>query len=425
MVSRGHGRIFLLTCLDSNIAMPENEHLPVTATPLPETKPPAGAAGKPTNYDWGMSRFWWLVMLLWLVVSLASVLEIILLRTVSPGMALTEGMGRLIPWLVMSALIIGVSSKFPLDQANWKSSIWIYFAAFILSLAVVAAFAYFGPPPPLFSGQISTGILPWSQHSRSMLFLVLSRCTLQVPTFWGLVAVAQAIHLYERGNLRELREAELQSRLAEARLHALQLQLNPHFLFNTLNSVASLVHDEPATAEKMIEALSELLRLALGATGRQRVTLREELHFLDHYLLIEHIRFGNRLRVEIAINEAVLDDLVPALILQPLVENAVKHGVETQLAPGVVRIAAQAAGAGNFLRLEVSNNGPAFPSAAGRIEERVGLGNTRARLREMFGAEASLELHTVPAGGFIARILVPRRNDGLRPGARPEFSAAL
>jgi two-component system LytT family sensor kinase len=335
---------------------------------------------------------------------------------------LLESLARLVPWLVMTVVIILVSSKCTLDRAHWKRSIWIYLAAFALSLAVVGAFAYFGPPPPLFSGQISAGILPWSQHSRSMAFLVLSRVTLQIPTFWGLVAVAQAIRFYERENLRGLREAELHSRLAEARLHALQLQLNPHFLFNTLNSVASLVHDSPATAEKMIEALSELLRLALNTSDRQRVTLREELHFLDHYLLIEHIRFGSRLRVETLISEAVLDDVVPALILQPLVENAIKHGVETQLAPGIIQITAQAAGAGNFLRLEVSNNGSAFPSAAGKIEERIGLSNTRARLREMFGAEASLELHPVATGGCIARILMPRRISGPR-GSRLEFAS--
>jgi sensor histidine kinase YesM len=202
----------------------------------------------------------------------------------------------------------------------------------------------------------------------------------------------------------------------------LQLQLNPHFLFNTLNSIASLVQDNPATAEQMIEALGDLLRVATS-TQRQRVAMREELHFLDQYLLIERIRFGDRLRIETEVNETVLNDPVPVLILQPLVENAIKHGVEKQLGPSFIRIAVQPAGGGYFLRLEVSNSGAASPAHGGKIEERIGLSNTRARLQAMFGSQASLELHPQPQGGFVARMLIPRPNAGA-PAARPEPEAA-
>ena len=373
---------------------------------------------------WGVSTFWWLVIFFWLIVSLASALEIALLHTVSTSQALLETFIRLVPWIFMTVVIVWISSVWTLDRTHWKRSIWIYLLACAFSLGVVAALAYFGPPPPLFAGQNAASYARLTGDSRSMMFLVLWRTTYQLPTFWGLVAVAHAIRFYEREKVRELREAELQARLIQARLQALQLQLNPHFLFNTLNSIASLVHENPTTAEKMIEALSDLLRLTLNSTDRQRVTVREELHFLEQYLLIERIRFGERLRVETQIDEAVLDDLVPALILQPLVENAVKHGVEAQIAPGLVRIAAQPDG--SWLRLEVSDNGPVFKNAAvGKIEERVGLTNTRARLQEMFGSQATLELQPGKAGGFTTRILVPRQAAQSRSTPRAEFQGAL
>jgi sensor histidine kinase YesM len=237
--------------------------------------------------------------------------------------------------------------------------------------------------------------------------MVLTRLTYQVPTFWGLVAVAHAVRFYEREDSRILHEAELRTQLIQARLQALQLQLNPHFLFNTLNSIAALVPDNPATAEQMIEALGELLRVAT-TTSRQQVTVREELHFLEQYLLIERIRFGDRLRIETEINETVMDELVPVLILQPLVENAVKHGVEAQVGGSVIHLAVQPAGAGYFLRLEVSNSGPVLDFPGGKIKERIGLSNTRARLQTMFGPQASLELHPRPDGGCLARVLIPR-----------------
>jgi sensor histidine kinase YesM len=268
-----------------------------------------------------------------------------------------------------------------------------------LSLGVIALLAYCGPPPWIATPE---------GGSRSMGFAVLLRLTYQLPAFWGLVAVAHAVRLYERNHLRQLRETELQARLMQTRLRALQLQLNPHFLFNTLNSIASLVHENPATAERMIEALSNLLRLALTNTGRQQVTVREELHLLDQYLLIARLRFGERLQVRMQINETVLEDEVPVLILQPLVENAVKHGVENQLGPSQVHIIAQPAGSGDFLRMEVTNDGPVYDSNVRKIEERVGLTNTRARLREMFGAQASLELQPRTTGGFVVQILIPR-----------------
>ena len=382
---------------------------------------PGGIRPTSARPIWGLSRFWWAVLTFWIVVSLAAGLETVLLQTVSLREAFLSILSRLMPWLFMTALIIPISSKYTLDRANWRRAIWIYLAAFAASLGVVALCTYYGPPP-LIGGRQPSPFARFAIDQRSLAFMILSRLTYQVPTFWGLVAVAHAVRFYEREDARVLHEAELRTQLIQARLQALQLQLNPHFLFNTLNSIASLVQDNPATAEQMIEALGELLRGAT-TTHRPQVTVREELHFLDQYLLIERIRFGDRLRIETEINEALLDELVPLLILQPLAENAVKHGVETQVGPSFIRVSIQAAGAGHFLRLEVSNSGPVLNAPGGIIKERIGLSNTRARLQTMFGPQASLELHPRPEGGCVARVLIPR--PAAAPRARqPQLEAA-
>jgi sensor histidine kinase YesM len=276
-----------------------------------------------------------------------------------------------------------------------------------LSLGIIGVFAYFGPPAPLLSRHDPAELSRAAREPRETAFVVLRRITYQLPVFWGLVGVAHALRFYERARSRERREAELESRLAQARLQALRMQLNPHFLFNTLNSIASLVHDQPR-AEGMIEALSDLLRLALGTSESQEVTLREELRFLDRYLLIEQTRFGERLRIETRIDVSALEAFVPILILQPLVENAVKHGIETQIAPGIIRIEAERAG--EALRLAVSDNGRGLAAAAdGNVKEGVGLSNTRSRLQELYGQGGSLELVPGKTGGLSAEIWVPWR----------------
>jgi two-component system LytT family sensor kinase len=379
-----------------------------------------GSRPKPERRIWGLSRFWWAVLTFWLVVALAAGLETVLLQTISAKDALLLVFTRLGPWLFMTGLIIRISSNYLLDRAGWRRSIWVYLAAFVVSLGVVAVFTYFGPSLQ-FPGQQPITVGKFTGDPRSMTIRILMRMTYQVPTFWGLVAVAHAVRFYERADARKLREAELWAQLVQARLQALQLQLNPHFLFNTLNSIASLVHDNPATAEQMIEALADLLRVAT-TTHRQQVTVREELHFLDQYLLIERIRFGQRLQIETQIDEAMLNDMVPVLILQPLAENAVKHGIETQVGPCVLEISVQSAGDGHFLRLEVSNSGPVSNSFDRKIEERVGLSNTRARLQTMFGPQSSLEVYPRKQGGFVARMLIPRPAAALH-AASPKLEA--
>jgi two-component system LytT family sensor kinase len=219
--------------------------------------------------------------------------------------------------------------------------------------------------------------------------------------------VAHAVRFYERAKTREAREMELVSRLTEARLQALRMQLNPHFLFNTLNSIASLVQEEPGAAEEMIEALSDLLRLTLRASDRQEITVREEFQFLDRYLHIEQTRFGDRLQVEKDVDAGLLDAVVPILILQPLVENAIRHGIERQIAPGVVRISVERAG--DKLRLAVVDDGYGAKLGEGRLVEGVGLRNTRARVKELYGPEGEFDVRPGKDRGFAVEIRIPLR----------------
>ena len=340
--------------------------------------------------------------------ALASALEMSLLQSADIGRALMAALVRLVPWIFLTPLIVWASSAYTLERSTWKRSLWVHLAVCALSFGIVGVFAYFSPPAHSVGPAGSRRVAPAEPGAARAAFVVLRRITYQIPIFWGLVGVAHALRFYERTKARERREAELEARLAKARLQALRMQLNPHFLFNTLNSIASLVHEQPQ-AEEMIEALSDLLRLTLNASDRQEVTLREELHFLERYLLIEQIRFGDRLRVEKQIDVSALDALVPILILQPLVENAVKHGIR------IPNRAGRHPGHGGARRqepcvLQVKDNGRGLAaSAKGLLKEGVGLSNTRSRLKELYGGRASLQLKPGKAGGFSAEIQLPWR----------------
>ena len=374
---------------------------------LPTQPSLPGPGPEPKPHRWRFSSFWWLVTAFWLFIALASALEMALLQSANIGQALLAALVRLAPWTFLTPLIVWTCSAYTLERSTWKRSLWVHLAVCALSFAIVGAFAYLSPPAPSLTRADRGESRRLNREPRDAAYVVLRRITYQMPIFWGLVGVAHALRFYERTKARERREAELEARLAQARLQALRMQLNPHFLFNTLNSIASLVHEQPQ-AEEMIEALSDLLRLTLNASDRQEVTLREEFHFLERYLLIEQIRFGERLRVEKQIDVAALDALVPILILQPLVENAIKHGIESQIAPGVIQVTAERAG--KSLLLRVRDDGRGLASAPkGLLKEGVGLSNTRSRLKELYGGRASFEFKPGKAGGFSAEIRMPWR----------------
>jgi LytS/YehU family sensor histidine kinase len=217
--------------------------------------------------------------------------------------------------------------------------------------------------------------------------------------------MVQALTFYRRSEERERQALGLEARLADAKLEALRMQLHPHFLFNTLNAISTLVHKDPNAADEMIGNLSELLRATLD-TAEQEIALRQELAFLDRYLEIQQVRFGERLRIEREVDAAALDAHVPTLILQPLAENAIRHGIEPDPAPGVVSIRARRNG--DRLILTVANNGAAAKMPA-KSESGIGLTNTQARLQQLYGANCRLTFNSGAEGGFRVEIEIPFR----------------
>lgn len=226
---------------------------------------------------------------------------------------------------------------------------------------------------------------------------------LDLFAYVALLGLAHAGVYHRRYREREQHAAQLASSLNEARLRALQAQLQPHFLFNTLNGIATLLHRDPAAAEEMLTSLSELLRVALSGSSRQEIPLREELDFLRRYLDIQQMRFGDRLQSTEQISADCLSCLVPTLILQPLVENAIRHGIEPTGEPGKVRVGAHRSGEGLYLVVE--DNGAGFghgltsPSQTG-----LGLSNVRERLATLYGHAGKLSFE-VPAGGGVRVVL--------------------
>lgn len=232
--------------------------------------------------------------------------------------------------------------------------------------------------------------------------------------YWVIVAVRHAFDYNHRLHERELRNSELETRLARAKLQALQMQLNPHFLFNTLHTVSALMHQDVERADKMIAKLSDLLRQALDKSETHLVPLREEIGFLNNYLEIEQTRFGERLQVRIDIPETLMEAMVPNLVLQPLVENAIRHGIEPHARQGLVTLTAATREDGR-LELAVTDNGGGLSNRKSS-RQGIGVANTRARLAQLYGANQEFALDNAPGGGVSAKIILPLDPGGKKTG---------
>lgn len=225
--------------------------------------------------------------------------------------------------------------------------------------------------------------------------------------YWIVVLGHLGWQYYQRYRERERQAAALATELAQARLQALRMQINPHFLFNTLHTISCLVHSKPETADRMIARLSELLRATLDHGETHEVPLREEIDFLKRYLEIEQMRFADRLTVVFNVDAKAEGLMVPHLILQPLVENALRHGIEPREEPGRVEIEARLLDSGK-LQLCVRNDGAGLVNGEGRASrEGIGLRNVRSRLTHRYGAAQSFEIGNMAHGGVEARLVIP------------------
>ncbi|HEV8630129.1 MAG TPA: histidine kinase [Thermoanaerobaculia bacterium] len=221
------------------------------------------------------------------------------------------------------------------------------------------------------------------------------------------VAALHVLARLRQAREQALRAARLESSLARASLRSLRLQLQPHFLFNALHTVSATMYEDAAAADEMLDALAELLRASLRTVQTDEVPLDEELATLDRYLQLMRARFGDRLQVEVAVDPAVRGALVPSLLLQPLVENAVRHGGAELSGCGRVRV--RAWGEEDELRVEVADDGPGCPAGRDPLATGLGLGATAERLQLLYGDRQHLQAGNVAAGGFLVSVRLPRR----------------
>jgi two-component system, LytTR family, sensor kinase len=221
--------------------------------------------------------------------------------------------------------------------------------------------------------------------------------------YWTTLVVAHAVYYYRGLRQKEAQTARLTAQLAQAQLQALKMQIHPHFLFNTLNSIAALLHKDVEAADRMIARLGDFLRLTLKSSDTQTVDFEQELDFLKCYLDIEHIRFQDRLTVEFDIDPHALTAMVPNLILQPIVENAVRHGVARQTYPGHVTIRARRNG--ERLIVKVEDNGPGLKAKSNGAG--IGISNTRARLEQFYGSDFSFQIANSSERGASVTLDIP------------------
>ena len=238
--------------------------------------------------------------------------------------------------------------------------------------------------------------------AQQLVTLAIRSAGINLAVYAGFVLAWHAAIYYRESRDRQLKALELESLLHQAQLQALRSQLNPHFLFNALHSIAELVHENPALAEKLIVRLGELLRQVLQSSTLQEVPLADELDFIRGYIDIEQMRLGDRLRVEWDVPPELLAARVPSLILQPLVENAIQHGIAPTSRPGVLTIRARRED--QSLLLEIRDTGPGLAQAIDR-REGIGLSNTSARLQRLYGDRQKLEL--IGDDGLVVIVRIP------------------
>lgn len=292
-------------------------------------------------------------------------------------------------WFVPAAFTLPIfylARRFRLDSQRWARALAVHissallFSVLHLGCMVVVRLALWPS-----AGKLPT--VSWATFAQRQYLMQLDWLLM---TYSAIIGLCYALDYRRESQARAIKAANLETRLVEARLKTLQAELHPHFLFNTLHAISTLVHTNPEAADRMISRLSDLLRLTFDVAGASAVSLQEELEFLQKYLEIEQIRFQDRLSVLYDVDAETLDAEVPRLILQPLVENAIKHGVSPRSGRGLIQISSRIRDAA--LWIEVRDNGVGLSGhALSRLNAGVGLSNTRARLECLYGTAHRLE----------------------------------
>ena len=312
---------------------------------------------------------------------------------------------NLVYWYIpalLAPIIMAFALRHPFDRHRWPRQLPLHVTA-ALSYSIVHTAVMMGVRLLLLMGQELPSDFPgWRNY---VLLSYLTQLDWLLMTYLFIIGVAYALAYRHESEARALNTSQLETRLVEAQLQALQRQLHPHFLFNTLNTVSGLIRTDPDGADRMIDRLGDLLRMTLHKSGIQEVSLKEELDVLGKYVEIERTRFGNRLSVEMNVQPETLDAQVPNLVLQPLVENAIRHGVAPNARPGWIAVHAERDD--RELVLQVLDNGDGLPpERLMALNRGVGLENTRARLAHLYRDRFEFSFSNLERG-FCVTIRIP------------------
>jgi two-component system LytT family sensor kinase len=302
-------------------------------------------------------------------------------------------------WALLVPVVLWMARRFRFDRQSWRRSVLAHIPA-VLAVTALHAVLTVSLRTPILTAYGRDAM--WWSSFQELFFLYFDW---EMMTYWAVVGASHAYDFHRESQAQKLAAAHLQTRLAEASLQSLQRQLHPHFLFNTLHSISALIPRDPEAADAMLGQLSDLLRLTLDRIGTQELALKEELDFVQKYVEIERTRFGDRLHVEFDIAPETLDAAVPNMLLQPLVENAIRHGIARKVGGGRVEITARRHD--GDLCLVVRDTGPGLAEAKPGLSKGVGLANTRSRLEHLFGGRHSLDFSEPPGGGLAVKIVIP------------------
>ena len=379
-----------------------------------------------------MRRLWWLALAIATVLGLLSVAFVyfgmrLVGKPLTFGTAVLAGLPDWYFWAALTPLVFWLGQRIPLERGRWVRAAALHLAVgaavAVVELGILTTFNHWfyynpwAPAPADFVDAYVRNVLRYFHYA----FIL----------YWFIVAAATAYRYQRDSAVRErhaarlgLRNAQLESELTRAQLDTLRAQLHPHFLFNALNAIAGLVRERRnEDATEVIAGLGALLRHSLTAVDRDEIPLREELEVLESYLTVERARFRDRLTVHFDVEPAALARPVPSLILQPLVENAIRHGVAGAAGRGEVWVRARVPN--GALELEVRDNGPGFDGSAagdGEGRGRLGLRNTRARLERLYGDAHAFELSNAIEGGARVSVRIPH---GAGPECHPATARAV
>jgi two-component system, LytTR family, sensor kinase len=378
-------------------------YIPFDAVLPLETRKIGKRAPQSTGSPVRFGRIWLFFLIVCIALGLADAAQVYWVNPPQAGSlgfwrSLGYGLGPWCNWALLWPIAYFMARRFPLGLHHWPSRLLLHLVVSLVCVFLKMTLDYpiiktcYCPTPEILTYSY---LLQLGLDGYVMRFLWL---------FWAMLGVCHALDYYDKYRDGQLRAAYLETGLTRARLQLLKTQLHPHFLFNTLNAVSALIYTDVEAAERVLARLGDLLRLALEDFGVQEAPLSRELEVVRHYLEIEQARLGPRLRVVWKIAPEVTDALVPTFMLQPLIENAIRHGIAPRSEPGRIEITARREGA--QLYVEVRDDGPGL--RAGSISGNgVGLANTRARLLHLYGEDQQFEIINDARGGCAARVFLP------------------